>query len=383
LAARVLFYVQHLLGIGHLARASLICQGLVDEGFDVKMVMGGSPIEGFPGEKIDVAYLPVLKAGCFQFNDLTDDNGMLVNEQYLNNRRDKLLKIFNQFQPDILVIEAFPFGRRQMRFELLPLLDEAKAADWSPLIAGSVRDIVQEKKKPKRLQETVETLRRYFDLLLVHGDPNFVRLEETFEMAQKIEHLIRYTGIVSADIPPLTGEQYDIVVSAGGGAAGELIMLNALQARPLTSLVDKRWCFITGPNLSLETRKVLEREKSEKLAVETHRTDFRALLAHAHLSISQAGYNTTADILRANCRSVLVPFSAGGETEQNYRAVKLSERGLALFISEEGLNPAALAKLIDQAARRPSVEPNVIYPALNGAAETAKILYRAVQLRET
>ncbi len=379
--ARVMFYVQHLLGIGHLARASLICGGLVEEGFDVKMVMGGIPVSGFPGPGITVEYLPALKAGCFQFNALTDENGIEVNQQYLDTRCDKLLSLFESWQPDILVIEAFPFGRRQMRFELIPLLEKAAAASWNPKIVGSVRDIVQEKKKPKRLQETVATLNRYYQLLMVHGDPEFMEFGETFGLVSEIEHLIQYTGIVSADIPALTGPSYDVVVSAGGGAAGELIMLNALQARPLTRLADASWCFITGPNLSDKARQQLQKNQTENVTIETHRTDFRALLANCQLSISQAGYNTTADILRAGTPSVLVPFSTGGETEQTRRAERLAQLGIAHSISEKGLTPQALAETIDLATQGTPAIPQYQSIATDGARKSAKILQRLLETR--
>jgi len=371
-----MFYVQHLLGIGHLARASLICAGLVEHKFDVKMVMGGVPIPGFPGPGVDVEYLPVLKAGCLQFNDLTDENGVLVSQQYLDGRRDKLLSLFATYQPEILIIEAFPFGRRQMRFELIPLLKAAKSANWKPIVAGSVRDIVQEKKKIKRLRETVDTLNKYYDLLMVHGDPDFAKFSETFELAPQIEHLIRYTGIISADIPPLTGPAHDVIVSAGGGAAGELIMLKAMQARPLTRLADANWCFITGPNLSENARKQLQENRTERVTIETHRPDFRALLAQAQLSISQAGYNTAADILRARCSSVLVPFSSGGETEQSRRAAKLTELGIAASISEAGLTPEGLADVINKAlAGNQRARPDIKI-ALDGASRSAILLLK-------
>lgn len=386
MTTRVLFYVQHLLGIGHLARASLICGGLVKQGFEVKMVMGGAPVDGFPGPGIDVSYLPVLKAGCMAFNDLADETGKQVDQDYLEDRRDRLLALFDEYRPDILVIEAFPFGRRQMRFELIPLLDKAREADWSPLIAGSVRDIVQQKTKLKRLQETVDTLKKYYDLLMVHGDPQFATLDETFGLASEIEHMIIYTGIVSADIPPLTGPQYDVVVSAGGGAAGELIMMNALQARALSRLADAKWCFITGPNLSENIKNKLAVEKAENVTIETHRTDFRALLAHANLSISQAGYNTTADILRAGCPCILVPFSSGGETEQTHRATALNKRGLAKTIAEEGLTPTRLAEVINQIADAAptgaSSDSGSSPLALDGAEKSAKVLSQALKRKK-
>ena len=41
---RVLVYVQHLLGIGHLMRARLIAEALAARGFDTHLVTGGMPI---------------------------------------------------------------------------------------------------------------------------------------------------------------------------------------------------------------------------------------------------------------------------------------------------------------------------------------------------
>ena len=46
---RILFYVQHLLGIGHLARASRVAGALAEDGFAVTVVTGGTPVPGFPG----------------------------------------------------------------------------------------------------------------------------------------------------------------------------------------------------------------------------------------------------------------------------------------------------------------------------------------------
>ena len=49
---RVFFYVQHLLGIGHLARASRVADALVADGFDVTIVTGGTPVAGFPVSRV-------------------------------------------------------------------------------------------------------------------------------------------------------------------------------------------------------------------------------------------------------------------------------------------------------------------------------------------
>ena len=51
--ARVLFYVQHLLGIGHVARASRVAGALAEDGFAVTVVTGGTAVPGFPGPGVD------------------------------------------------------------------------------------------------------------------------------------------------------------------------------------------------------------------------------------------------------------------------------------------------------------------------------------------
>ena len=71
----------------------------------------------------------------------------------------------------------FPFGRRQFAFELLPLLEAAKARGLPTAV--SLRDILVAKSKPARIAETVAIVRRLVDRVLVHGDPRLVGLEAT------------------------------------------------------------------------------------------------------------------------------------------------------------------------------------------------------------
>ena len=56
--------------------------------------------------------------------------------------------------------------------------------------------------------------------------------------------------------------------------------------------------------------------------VERHRADFVDLLGNCRVSISQAGYNTTMEILSCGARAVLVPFGGGAEIEQTLEAVR-------------------------------------------------------------
>ena len=85
-----------------------------------------------------------------------------------------------------------------------------------------------------------------------------------------------------------------------------------------------------------------------------------------------------ADVLQAGCRSVVVPFSTGGETEQTRRAELLEERGLTLALPEEELSGERLAKSIEDAMGRGR---GAAMPAMNGADSTAGVLASLLQER--
>ena len=364
---KVLLYVQHLLGIGHLARTSRIAQALAAEGFGVTMVSGGEPVAGFPGAGIDLIQLPPIRSRDQAFGALVDPAGEEIDDRYKADRRGRLLAAFGAVRPDILIIEAFPFGRRQMRFELLPLIEAARMRTPAPLIVSSIRDILQENKKPGRAEETAELVHQYFDLVLVHGDANFARIEETFPSANMIADKVMYTGLVAPPRPEPAAEHYDAVVSAGGGAAGSKLIAAALEVAPGSGL---SWCIITGPNAApVETK--------DAAALFRFRSDFPGLLMRARVSVSQAGYNTVCDILNAHCGAVLIPFAQGGETEQSLRAAKLKALGLAEVVSEDDLTPRRLAEAISSIAHGPRNHQL----DLGGARRTAQILKARLSLR--
>lgn len=366
----VFFYVQHLLGIGHLARASLIAQSLAQRGAKVTMALGGIPVDGFPGAGIDVVQLEPVRTDV-GFSRLLDRHGTPVDDAFKAGRREQLLQAFNASSADILLVEAFPFGRRQMRFEILPLLEAAHAQTSRPTVACSIRDVLQVR-PAERNAETILHLRQYFDILLVHGDPEFIPLAETFPEAE-IADLVHYTGIVSAPPGELRDRPADIVVSAGGGIAGGKLMETAKQAIALTSRADASWCMITGANLEPDRVSGLKSDLPENVQVVTHRSDFRALLQQAQLSVSQAGYNTAADILRSGCRSIMVPFAEAGESEQTLRVQALADAGRVLMIPESALTAQTLAKSVDRALLTPA-ERNADLPRLDGADVTAEML---------
>ena len=366
---RAMLYVQHLLGIGHLARTSHIAAALHRAGAEVTVVTGGLPVQGFPGPDVGHVALPPVVAGA-GFAGLVDGRGDAIDDAFRAGRRDRLLAAFAETRPDIVVTEAFPFGRRQMRFELLPLLEAVATAVPKPVLCASIRDILQENARPGRDAETVATVRAHYDHVLVHGNPAFVRLEETFPCASEIADRVLYTGLVSAPRPEPSPDRFDVVVSAGGGAVGAAL-IEAVAGAALLLPEVARWCLIAGPNMPEDAFARLAAGLRPDVALHRFRSDFRALLGSARLSVSQAGYNTVCDILGAGVRALLVPFASGGETEQSVRAARLAQGGRATVLAEDAIAPETMAAAIRTALAAPRPETG---EPLDGAERTARIL---------
>lgn len=360
----VLFHVQHLLGIGHLTRAATLARGLAAEGFEVTVVSGGEPVPGVDFGRATVVQLPPVRVADRRFSELLDANGEPVDDAWKARRRDRLLDLYEKVGPDFVLTELFPFGRRQLRFELLPLLDRAaaeRARTGRPRIACSVRDILVQSPRPERTREMLALARRYYDLVLVHGDPRLVSLDATFPHAREIADRIAYTGYVVARSERSPGEPErmagegggEVVVSAGGGAVGGKLLEAALAARPRTPLADAGWRLLAGANLPEPDFRSLAARAPDEVSVERFRPDFRALLRSARLSISQGGYNTMMEVLDAGVRAVVVPYAGGLETEQTLRANLLAARGLVEVVGEEELGPESIAAAVSRALAKP------------------------------
>lgn len=379
-APRLLIYVQHLLGIGHLMRAARLARALAAAGSEVDLVSGGMPAPGLELGGARLVQLPPVRSKDEKFSGLVDSAGRLADDAWRAARRAQLLDLFRSRRPDGLIFEMFPFGRRQMHFELLPLLEAALTEAPRPLIVASVRDIVQPRTR-EREEETLVLVARAFDLVLVHGDPALVRFEESFQLAPRLGERLHYTGYLAE--PPPRGvmdapERGGVVVSAGGGAVGQALFATALAARPLTRLARGSWRLLVGHQVPADVLTALQARAPDGVTVERARPDFRQILAHCRISVSQAGYNTVMDILTARARAVLIPFSGGGEREQSLRAERLAARGLAQVVTETELDPRRLAAAIDAADAMPAPHTDGI--DLGGAAASVDLI--AARLRD-
>jgi predicted glycosyltransferase len=69
---------------------------------------------------------------------------------------------------------------------------------------------------------------------------------------------------------------------------------------------------------------------------------------------------------------VLVPFAAGGESEQTLRAQLLAARGAVVMLDESALTAESLAEAVNRAARAPQPPADLV--DLDGGRRSAELL---------
>jgi len=372
MTARVFFYVQHLLGIGHLRRAAVLARAMAAGGFDVLLVSGGAPVPLDLG-RARRHQLPPVRARDQGLRELSGLDGTPLDEAFRADRARELLGLLAAEAPQVVITEQFPFGRTQLRFELMPLIEAAQAMRPKPLIVSSVRDVVRRSVSPERVAETIETFAA-FDAAMIHGDPDLVSFDRSFAGWGQVKSRAVYTGYVAeADLAPRPGDagKGEVVVSVGGGATGAPLLQAAVAARKKSPLADRTWRLLVGANLPPAEQGVLN--GGDGIVVEPARADFTTLLHNATLSVSQAGYNTVVETLCCADRAVLVPFGTARETEQTDRARALADRGMGAVVPPEALSPESLAVAIERTLAGPSIRS---FPPCNarGAAATVEWL---------
>ena len=235
----------------------------------------------------------------------------------------KQLKIINDYKPDVILLDGFPFMRYPWMNSGLDFVLECVRNTWKNVkIVSSVRDICYPFKGGKNPTKwpalTVDWANEYFDAILVHGDKNFIKLDESFEHLNLIDPPVYYTGYVTDTYKPKPQKRNGTVVSAGGGRVAEEVFDKAMELYDGTD-----WTCSVGPNYPKEHLEKFKKWASdkEKVKIIYNVKNFRDLLAKHKLSISQAGYNTVMDLLMTDTPAKFVPYvDEYGEQEQTTRA---------------------------------------------------------------
>ncbi|MEF2231811.1 MAG: glycosyltransferase [Pseudodesulfovibrio sp.] len=380
---RVVFYCQHVLGVGHVFRSLEIARCL--DPHEVVLVTGGDEVDFEPPANVVREQLPGLMMSPDFQTFIPMEQGARDVDEVLSRRLARFETLMDRWRPDVFLVELYPFGRRKFGFELLPILRSVREGRWGRCRSVcSVRDILVEKDDPAKYVGRVNpVLNDWFDAVLCHADPAVVRLEETYPGLGGIRIPVHYTGYVAPGPEPGAGQALRaelglaeserlVVASAGGGTVGGELLRAVLAASPLLRATHPhRLALFTGPYCADED---FERYRSlagddGRISVRRFTARFPDYLAAADLSVSLGGYNTTMNLLAASTFGLVLPFDRN--REQRMRAERLAGRGALGVLGSADLVPQALARRMAEGLDRPRTASAV---DLGGGPASARLL---------
>lgn len=407
---RVAIHTQHFAGVGHHVRASRLARAFSQVGDEVLVFDGGRPFHqagGNPVDEIDRVQLPPLIWGS---RGLEACGGSQPLSAVLAARSELLGAGLRRLQPDLFVLDSFPFSRWALRGEVLAGIRQLKAGNSAARVVCSLRDVPRASQPSRHpgpqaqhaddrrtwpirpgddgFDQVPALLNAHFDGVVVHGDPRVVRLEDQFPWSASLRIPVHYTGYVqqeavASDLPPVRPESRPlVVVSVGGGVNGlaliELVTAAWGQLRHRPGWTGGQMVVFAG---ALMTAAELA---SAAAACDRHGAqckafshDFAAWLQAADLSISRGGYNTMVALLAARVRGLVFPGT--DVSDQAARVRRLAELGIVNTWPEGGLDPARLAERIISVLGQPAPKHDL---DLDGARRTVQLLTALVKERQ-
>lgn len=376
---KIIIYCQHVLGVGHFFRTLELTRAM--DMFEVILVTGGGRVEVPMPSHVRQVRLEGLMMDK-EFSGLHCVNPKKSLEDVKQERKDQLLELVAEENPDFFLVELYPFGRRAFRFELIPALEYLKS-HGNCTIACSLRDILVEKSDPQKYEtRVIQALNQWFDVVLIHSDPDLIKLDTTFSRLTEIKAPLIYTGFVTPMPDPDIAEQLRkdagigpdetwIVASAGGGNVGADLLTAAARAVHSGALPETvRLDIFTGPYMEKSDTSLLYDLAGPKIRVAEFARDFVSLLSAADLSISMGGYNTCMNIVAAKVPALIWPFAQN--REQRERAVSLARFSPMTLVDTHDLEPARLAQLILDRLNPEKAMPPSLTLDIAGAQNTAQ-----------
>lgn len=361
---RILLYSHDTYGLGHIRRTLAIAEQIATDIPNAhQLLITGSMVAGafhLP-PNLDLIKLPALSkhsSGQYKPRALP-----LTLSQTMGWREQMILQATEQYEPDLILVDKAPAG---VQGELLPTLRHIKA--WRPQtrIVLGMRDIEDDPATTCAEWDTAGTRRLHdeiYDAILLYG------LREVFDPVSEYQMSKRsaakmiacgYLGRTSRIRSPQNvrreldaGERPLIVVTAGGGGDGFELIRNFLEAQSTRALRDACSFVVTGPLMPQGKRALLNGSAgTDHVTITEFTPDMMSYLAAADLVVSMAGYNTVCEILSLGVRSLFIP-RVKPRREQQLRAERLAERGLARVLLPDQLTPAHLAEQIEYALASP------------------------------
>jgi predicted glycosyltransferase len=391
---RVLLYSHDTFGLGHLRRNLAIVEGLLrhPERFSVQLLTGSPVIRNWrlPGGLKVQPLPPVVKTGAERYASRDSAHMFGLVKGY---REALILKTVLRYRPDVFLVDHAPAG---MNGELLSTLALIRREFPGMRTVLGLRDILDSPEIVKAVwqeQDIYKLLEQAYDDIFVYGSEVLVDVARSYGLTGNIATRVHYCGHVVAGAEPAerpdrldtrevcwnrrrAGARPVILVTAGGGGDGHFLMEAYLHAQAQSATCGYHSVIVTGPLMPADQKAALHALAADRDDVELvdHTTNLVPSLEAAHLVVAMAGYNTSAEIIAARQRAILVPRAAP-RAEQRIRAQLLTKLGVVRSIEPGPDLVRDLAALLPVAVSAPP--PSAAAWAsldLNGAGRVAEQL---------
>ncbi|WNO11608.1 glycosyltransferase [Teredinibacter sp. KSP-S5-2] len=359
----LLFYCEQQYGCGHFQRTANIIEHLLNQNnhYDIHLIFGGRPVqqpEFF--EKIDYRLIPMIEGGVnCHFKESMGYKGDWNIYSNLRKQaiRDHILKID---YVDLLLIEFFPFGRKELSPYILVLIEEVKRKFPGAKIISYVREIVDKKNKLDSL-EILKNSVRYFDNIFICGKKsiwNFDSNNPIFEILEPITNYIGYIcppGMqVTGNAPPPKKAAIRCISSVGGGRDGLEIQQRFLESINGIDFKQYRLYFdvFLSKHYDNDTiNRLINTYECKNIKFHRFSNEFKSKLAESDIHFCMGGYNSVFETLA--CGSYPVIFPRQWEAEQLTRGHYLAGKNLAYTINQDNISSKSILKSLSRYTNKP------------------------------
>lgn len=369
-------------GIGHFVRVVELSRGLCEH-FEIYLINGGEPVPNYNiPEEINYIQIPAIYSVEKQQKLMPVDQNLNL-KQCLSMRSTIITELVGKVKPDLLITEHFPFGPL-FETEAISLITQVKKNNPQSKIASSVRDVIFAEEGSARDSHTCSLINKWYDLILVHGDPGIVPFESSFPMVEKIRIPFCYTGYIVQSIRQGRSQSNlpILLVSVGGGRMGGELLDAVLKAHEIIARQWQHQLVLFVGAFQKETQRLHEYVNQNNLhnvkIFQFDKEAYQEIIAEASAVICMGGYNSLLEAVSIG-KPVLIynRLFYGNNQEQNLRMVRFQKEGLVRIINSDELDREKLADLILKAIKQfRGIKFNI---KIDGVYETLKILKKFFQ----
>lgn len=356
---RILMYSHDTFGLGHLRRCRAIAHSIVDrfKGVNVIIISGSQIAGAFDFRaRVDFVKIPsVIKL----YNGEYDSIGEYIDlEDILTMRKLIIQRTAEAFRPDLFIVDKEPLG---LKGELEPTLEMMRETNCKTVLGlRDVMDSPANLEKEWSRKKVLPKMADYYNRIWVYGPERFWNPLGDLATPHAVRDMLRYVGWLDRELPSVEPtdmhflpEQF-ILVTAGGGGDGSVMMEQVLAAREHDWQNDYPIVLVLGPFMKAESRERIRLRASHlsNVTVIDFETRLEFMLSRAVGVVGMCGYNTFCEVLSFDRKALFVPRTKPRQ-EQHIRAKRARELGFcAMLTPEEASVPSIMARALRELPKR-------------------------------